>query len=125
MMNINCMYSPSDLQEILLIDSELLKLIATYKAHETTVYGSGLYSGGGWVYDEDGNSYIIRHGFNQNYAYIYIGKATRTFKDIDEYRLWSSMLEKSTIINSFIQRDKDEEAQRNKSFWRKLYEFFS
>ena len=40
-MNIPNLYSPSDLQEIILDDSGLLKLISTFKEHHTTVYGGG------------------------------------------------------------------------------------
>lgn len=124
-MNIPNLYSPSDLQEIILDDSGLLKLISTFKVHHTTVYGGVLYSGSGFVYDEDNNSYLIYYGFEKDHIYISIGKATRTFKTIEEYRLWSNLLDKSSTINSFIQRDKEEEAKQNKSFWSKLYEFFS
>ncbi len=118
-----CRYSNSDLQQIILHDSDLLRLISTFKEQNTTFHGAEFHSGGGYVYDEDGNQYILYFGMDgkgEDQHYFSIGKASRTFSQ-DEYRLWTNLLIKSSTINSLRKTLDDNEKESKKSWWKKLW----
>lgn len=118
-----CKFSNSDLQQIILDDDLLFKLVKTANIFNQTTYeGGGLHSGDAFVYDEDGNSYPLyfQKGDSPNTHRFAIGLAVREFT-LDDYKLWTNMLIQCSICNDLTKQIDIIEKDSKRSWWSKLW----
>lgn len=119
----SCRYSPSDLQQLVLDTSSLLKLAKTFVAHETNFLPMNIITCSGWVYDEDGNDYILRAYIDQSKGnqYIEIGRGSVKL-ELNEFILWGNILHQASVINSLNKTIVNDVKEYEKlPFWKKVF----